>query len=172
MAKQTESVLQRTIVQALRKGGRGYYWRVRNGATFDPTRGIFRSNTAEKGIPDICGYREDGKSVFIECKYLEKVENRKKLTFKVKISEEQKEFLYRAYKSGCLAGVAYNLEDAIAIVENDYERYPRHPRTFCFLSDSERELYEVEYRKRKAAHAALNNDPLQRILWASGPKSQ
>lgn len=170
--KQKESTLQRSIISSLNQMAGGYYFRIRNGSTFDPKIGRFRANVAEPGIPDICGFTKSGKAAFIEVKFVEKIENKKKLVCKIKITQEQKDFLYRAYKAGCLAGVAFNLSDAIAIVANDQELYPRHPRTFSFLPEEDQLAYAERYKEEKAKFTELNKDPLAKILWASKPQSQ
>lgn len=136
--KQKESALQRLIVSSLITCGYGHFFRIRNGATFDPVAKIFRANTAEKGIPDIIGFlKGSGQAVFIEVKFQETIENRKKITHKVKISDEQKAFLRNAHLMGCRAGIAFTMDDALAIVTQDYDAYPRHPRTWAFLDDEE-----------------------------------
>lgn len=162
--KQRESTLQRQILQALNSLRFGYFFRIRNGATFDPRAGVFRANTAEKGIPDLMGWHFGGKMVLIEVKYIEKVENRKKLIFNVRLSDEQKEFLRKAHADGCLSGVAFNLEDAIAIVKDNPHLYPRHPRTYSFLAKEEKEKYAQIYKEKRAALSVEKRDPLTRDI--------
>lgn len=162
--KQEESTLQRLIVESLKAANFGYFFRIRNGATFDPTQGVFRSNVAEKGIVDILGWTTHPLPVAIECKYIQTIEQKKKLTHKVYISEEQKEFLRKCHNAGGRAGVAFTLEDAWAIVCNNPEMHPRHPRTWAFLSKEEIEQKALEYKTLKANLALRNKDVLNRIL--------
>lgn len=161
---QRESTLQRQIIKDLHRAGAGHFYRIRNGATFDPKIGKFRSNTAEPGIPDICGYTKAGQAVFIECKFIEKVEEREKLVFPIKITEEQKDFLFRAHKAGCRAGVAFTVEDALAIALDSYV-YPRHPRTYLFLPSKSVEEYAERYAAHKKALAEERKDPLTRDIF-------
>ncbi len=170
--KQRETLLQKAIIESLNYSGIGYFYRIKNLGTFDPKIGRFRSNTTDKGIPDICGFLKSARAVYIEVKFIEKIENRKKIVSKIKITQEQKDFLYRAYKSGCFAGVAFNIEDAIAIAKNDPEIHPRHPRTYQFLPDDELNVIVEKYKVEKAKFTELNKDPLAKILWASKPQSQ
>lgn len=172
MAKRSEAILQKAIIESLNYSQIGFFWKIRNGSTWDPTIKRFRANTATPGIPDICGYLKSGRSVFVECKYVEKIESRKKIISAIKITREQKDFLYRAYKSGCFAGVAFTLEDAIAIAKNDPEIHPRHPRTYQFLPDDELAVIVSKYAEEKKAFTEKNKDPLAKILWASKPQSQ
>lgn len=153
--KQKESILQRDIVKALLVSKVGYFFRIRNGATFDPRAGIHRANTAEKGIPDILGLTDKGRFVAIEVKYLEKVEDRKKITFVVKLRDEQKSFLQRVESLGGVAGVAYTVQDSIDIIQDKPLIYPRHPRTYGHKEKEWRARYEVDYRRRKKALVLL-----------------
>ena len=167
---QKETIDQKAFVQALNLKFRdGFFYRVKNMGTYDAVRGFYRKNAELVAIPDICGYRSHklagnggrlAQNVFIECKHVQKVEQKRKLCFKVKISNEQKDFLSSAYKSGCLAGVAFTLDDAISIAANDSIRHPRHPRTWCFLAGQEQEEKAEIWKKERAAKAALNQDPL------------
>lgn len=149
--KQKESILQRDIVKALIVSQIGYFFRIRNGATFDPRAGVHRANTAEKGIPDIIGLTAQGRFVAIEVKYLEKVEDRKKITFVVKLRDEQKSFLERVESLSGVAGVAYTVQDAIDIVQDNPLLYPRHPRTYGHKTKEWRSSYEEDYHRRKKA---------------------
>ena len=166
---QQESRDQRMFVEALNLKFRdGFFYRVKNMGTYDAARGFYRKNAELVAIPDICGYRSlvmvhalgVARPVYIECKHVQGVDLKKKLCFKVKISDAQKDFLSSAYKSGCIAGVAFTLDDAIAIAANDPKRHPRHPRTWCFLTEQEQEEKAEAWKKERAALEALNQDPL------------
>lgn len=151
--------------------------------TFDPIRKVYRKDYGQAlvAIPDICGYRKPYFSailansggqpltkaipVYIEVKNVKGVEKKRKLVFKCKITDQQKEFLLRAHRSGCLAGVAFTLEDALAIAHDDPVRYPRHPRTYLFLDLDEngrRELADrvAEYEAAKKALSRMKQDPV------------
>lgn len=157
---QRESQDQKAWVKALNlKFQLGFFYRVKNMGTFDPVRGFFRKNQELVCIPDICGDMP-GCAVYIECKYVQGVEKKKKLCFKAKISDGQKDFLYRAHKRGCRAGVAFTLDDAIAIAASDPKRHPRHPRTWCFLPPAEQEAKAEAWKAERAALSKLKNDPL------------
>lgn len=172
IARQKETILQKAVIESLNISGIGFFFRIKNGATFDPKIKRFRANVGTPGIPDICGFLKSGRAVYIEMKHVEKIESRKKIISAIKITQEQKDFLYRAYKSGCFAGVAFNLEDAIAIAKNDPEIHPRHPRTYQFLPDDELAVIVSKYAEEKKAFTEKNKDPLAKILWASKPQSQ
>jgi hypothetical protein len=159
--KQAESAVQRQIVSSLIAAGFGYFFRIRNGATFDPTLRIFRSNVAEKGIVDILGWTTHPLPVAIEVKFVQLIEQKKKITHKVAISPEQKEFLLKCHLAGGRAGIAYTVEDAIGIVTNNPDEYPRHPRTWAFLPKEEIEVKAAEYIEQKKILVERNKDPLK-----------
>lgn len=160
--KQNETANVRVWVRALNQLGVGKFWRVKNTGTWDPVRQIFRKDLTTEfvAIPDICGYLKSGRSVFIEAKYKEGVEKVKKLIFSVQITEDQKHFLREAHKNNCFAGVAFTLDDCIAIVRNDPTRYVRHPRTWMFLPEPEHAGIIEKYTKEKRALSALRQDPV------------
>lgn len=162
--KQKESALQRLIVSSLNAGGYGYFFRIRNGATYDPRIGRFRVNTAEKGIVDLLGWTTHPLPVTIEVKYFETIEKKKKISHVVLVSEEQKEFLYRSYKAGNRSGIAFTVDDAIAIVTNNHELWPRHPRTWRFLPEEEYVEKVALYLKYKKEKTITSRDPLRKIL--------
>lgn len=163
--KQKESSLQRDIKEVLTRSNLCFISRIRNGATFDPKIKRFRSNTAEPGIPDLLGFRKGtGQAIFIEVKYQDKIENRKRLVCKVRITEDQKVYLKRAHENGCLAGIAFTIDDALAIVHNDPGLYPRHPRTYGFMSDEWLEAYAVEYKEQKRIVSLEKQDPVLNLL--------
>lgn len=143
--------------------GVGFFWRVKNTGTWDP-RGFFRKDATTEfvAVPDICGYRARSPllGVYIEAKFRDRVENCKKLIFSVKISEDQKKFLRNAHKAGHLAGVAFTLDDAIAIAMNDPKRYVRHPRTYLFMPEEEHEGIIERYKAEKKALSLLKQDPV------------
>ncbi len=160
--RQLETVNVRAWVKALNQLGTGFFWRVKNTGTWDPTRKIFRKDLSTDfvAIPDICGYLKSGRAVFIEAKYVDKVEKKQKLIFAVKISDDQKRFLYQAHATNCFAGVAFSLDDCIAIVRNDPTRYVRHPRTYLFLPEGEHAQVIERYKAEKKALSALKQDPV------------
>lgn len=161
--RQTETANVRAWVKALNQLGVGFFWRVKNTGTWDPTRGFFRKDLSKDfvAIPDICGYlKKDGTAVFIEAKYIEGVEKKKKLIFSVKITNDQKRFLHGAHQAACLSGVAFTLDDCIAIVRNDPTRYVRHPRTYLFMPEEMHEKIIDRYKDEKKALSALRQDPV------------
>jgi ABC-type proline/glycine betaine transport system substrate-binding protein len=168
--KQAESTLQRQIVDSLKAAGFGYFFRIRNGATYDPVAKIFRSNVAEKGIVDILGWTTHPLPVAIECKYIQFPDKKQKITHKVNISDEQKDFLLKCHSVGGRAGIAYTLEDAWAIVCNNPEMHPRHPRTYAFLSKEEIEVKAQEYVKLKSQLALNNKDIIYRMEARNKPE--
>lgn len=168
--KQKESILQRDIIKALHVSGIGYFFRIRNGATFDPRAGIHRANTAEKGIPDIIGITTAGRFVAIEVKYLEKLENKKKLTFTVKISDEQKDFLEKIERLSGLSGIAFSIEDALNIARDNQILSPRHPRTYGHKTKEWRAAYEEKYKAAKAKLVAARKDPVNKMLEMVNPE--
>lgn len=162
--KQLETADARAGVQALNKLGVGFFYRVKNMGTYDPVRGFFRKDLSKDfvAIPDVCGYRTKPPllGVYIEWKHVHGLDKKRKLIFKVKITDKQKEFLYGAHRAGHLAGVAFNLDDAIAIAMNDPARFVRHPRTYLFLPDSEHEIVIARYHEQKKALSKLKQDPV------------
>ena len=83
----------------------GLYWagEYQDGIVINP-RAV---KVAIKGHPDLAGYRRrDGKAIYIEVK-----------TGKGKPTPAQKNFIKVAQGSGCLAGVAWSVEDAREIVK-------------------------------------------------------
>lgn len=162
--KQKETILQKEMVETLNKLGRGYFFRVRNGATFDPRAGIFRSNTTVKGIPDIIGYTNKGKIVLIEVKYVESYVTGKKTKNTSIISRDQKEFLTNAYDSNCIVGIAYTIEDAIEILQDDPAYNVRKLRTYNFLPRHRKSEKEKELKELKPIAAANRADPLYRMV--------
>lgn len=73
----TQAIIQLLTLHGFRA------WRQNNAAIYDPTRQVFRANSAEKGISDILGYhRRSGLFCAVEVK-----------TGSDKLSPEQAEFL-------------------------------------------------------------------------------
>jgi hypothetical protein len=170
--KQRESADQRAFVKALNLMRLGFFYRVKNMGTFDAARGFYRKHSDTVAIPDICGYTKAGTGVFIECKYVAKVEQKKELLFKAKISQEQKDFLLGAHRAGCRSGIAFTLDDAIAIAACDPMRYPRHPRTYLFLPEAEQEAHAAKYIEERRALALKNKDPLARDIHLAIPREE
>lgn len=170
--RQQETVDQKEYIRRLNDAGMGFFYRIRSAGTYDPVRKTFRRNSELVGIPDIVGFTSQDRNgvcvpVYIEVKRVQKIEQRKKLIFKVKTTLEQNEFLLRAYRAGCRSGVAFNYHDCVCIAAADPTRYPRHPRTLCFLPKDELEKYAEHYAELKRIHAENASDPLVRnILWA------
>lgn len=77
-------------------------WRNNNQAVFDPTRKCFRklAKGCIHGVPDIAGYFQDGKALFVECKKPGG-----------KASPDQKIFLEKAIKAGCFATCVDNANE-------------------------------------------------------------
>jgi len=117
---------------------------------------------AEKGIPDIIGYTKNANPCFIEVKFQETLETKRKLCFAVHISKEQKDWLLTTHRMGCRAGVAFTVDDAIGIITNNWEYHPRHPRTFCFLPKEEQLEMKKKYLEFKAAKTLREKDPTTR----------
>ena len=162
--RQAETLNQKAFIKHLNENGYGFFFRIKTTGTYDPKRGFFRKNNELVGLPDIHGYTFKPQPAYIEVKRVVRVEKRKKLIFKVQITDEQKDFLLKAFRAGCLAGVAFNLYDCISIVADNGSKYPRHPRTFCFLPREEWEEYAHKYASDKAIHAAIQADPVRRLL--------
>lgn len=164
--KQEESILQKEICSVLRAQNIAMLFRVRNGATFDTRAGIFRSNVSEKGIPDVIGHRiGDCKAVYIEVKFIRTKRGKtgKMVEVKGQISNDQKDFLSSRNESGALVGIAYNLWDAVCIIRDNPEYYPRHPRTFGFVKDKQWiKEYKEKYKELVSALAEKKKDPLFR----------
>lgn len=170
--RQQESLNQKEYVRRLNAHNLGFFYRVKNMGTFDPTRGFFRKNQELVSVPDICGASIQNTKggpvpVYIEVKLVHQIEKRKKLLFKVKITDGQCDFLLKMHRLGCRAGVAFNYYDAICIASGDGTRYPRHPRTFCFLPKDELEEYAAHYAELKRRHAENASDPvIKEVIWA------
>lgn len=152
----------RAWVKALNQLRVGFFWRVKNTGTYDPVRKTFRKDLSTDfvAIPDICGYLHSGRAVFIEAKYAADLDKKRKLIFKVKTTDKQKEFLLNAHSNNCRVGFAFTLEDCIAIVRNDPTRYVRHPRTYAFMPETAWPLIISDYEAQKKALSALRQDPV------------
>jgi hypothetical protein len=85
-----------------------FAWHARNGATYDPRKGIYRRNTSVKGIADIIGILHGGRFLAIEVK-----------TPKGKVSPHQHDFLLEINYRGGLGIVARSLDDVINAL-NEY----------------------------------------------------
>lgn len=83
-------------------------FRVNTGSVKTATGYLFSTGTPA-GFPDICGYRRSaGKAVYIEAKVLPN-----------KPTDNQTAFIEKAKSAGCLAGVCYSAEDAVAVILGD-----------------------------------------------------
>lgn len=79
--------------------------RINTGTGRTPDGRVFRTGTP-KGYPDISGNRRsDGKAVYIEVKVKPN-----------KPTPEQAEYIRQRREEGCLAGVCYSVEDALAVI--------------------------------------------------------
>lgn len=80
-------------------------FRVNTGSVKTATGYLFSTGTPA-GFPDICGYRRsDGKAVYIEAKVKPNGP-----------TDKQTAFIEKARSAGCLAGVCYSAEDALAVI--------------------------------------------------------
>jgi len=79
-----------------------YAWKNKNIPTYDPRTKAFRrlGKYEIRGVSDILGIMQDGRSLAIECK-----------TGYNKASEVQKEFIANIKKNGGIAFVAYGIDD-------------------------------------------------------------
>lgn len=111
MSRNTETNLQLRIMVALSETcvlfriPAGMYWAgsFHDGIIVNP-RAV---RVAVPGFPDLTGYRRsDGRAVYIEVK-----------TKQGRITKEQKQFIDVAKQSGCLAGIARSIQDAMEIVK-------------------------------------------------------
>ncbi len=83
-------------------------FRINTGSVKTATGYLFSTGTPA-GFPDICGYRRsDAKMIFIEAK----VEPNKP-------TDKQTAFIEKAKSAGCLAGVCYSVEEALAIIRGE-----------------------------------------------------
>ncbi|MDO5742481.1 MAG: VRR-NUC domain-containing protein [Vagococcus sp.] len=106
----TEQTLQKEIISIIRRFY-GYCWRA-NAGTFKSFDGKRIVHGLPKGFPDIFGYRyKDGRLFFIE------VKNPKG----GRIRPEQKEFARNCVDHNVLHGYADSIDDAIKIVQGEYE---------------------------------------------------
>ena len=104
--KETANELTKALVKWLNLNG-WVVWRQNNAAIYDKKREVYRKNSVgRKGVPDIVGYRKrDGVATFVEVK-----------VGKDRLSDEQRYFIDQAKRSGCVAIVAKNLDDAIEVL--------------------------------------------------------
>lgn len=158
------------FVRALNQVGLGFFYRVKNMGTYDAKKGTYRKDYGAGlvAIPDICGFTKAGRAAFIEVKYIEGVEKKQKPVFSCKITDLQKEFLLRAHRSGAIAGVAFNLEDALSIAHDDELRYPRHPRTWLFLPEAELNPLADAWLEKRKALSRLKQDPVASVVVLGG----
>ena len=82
-----------------------FAFRVRNGGTYDPTKKIWRLNTACRGISDIIGILPRGKFMALEVK-----------TATGRVSEHQRDFLDMVAESGGFGAVIRSMEDLERLV--------------------------------------------------------
>jgi hypothetical protein len=96
---QPERLVQNKLINYLKVRGH-FVFTVRNGATYDPTRKIYRSNTSTKGVSDIIGITASGQFLAIEVK-----------TKTGRPTKEQLQFLSEIEARGGLAFIARSLDD-------------------------------------------------------------
>ena len=77
-------------------------FRMNTGMAMLPGRGgkLQPVRFGKKGLPDICGYMNDGRALFVECK-----------STIGRLRPEQVAFLERAERAGCVVVVARSIED-------------------------------------------------------------
>ena len=114
----TESELQKRIMVAVSpevaifRTPAGQYYQGKLLRT--PEYGLVLTNlrtvkVLHEGFSDLAGFRRsDGRAVLIEVK-----------TKRGRVSKEQESFIEIAQRSGCLAGIARSVEDALEIVEGN-----------------------------------------------------
>ena len=106
----TENELQKRIMVAVsehaaifRSPAGMYYQGKRRGDTLTHLRAV---KVLTEGFPDLVGWRRaDGRMVLIEVK-----------TAKGRATDKQLKFIETAKRSGCLAGIARSVEEAIQII--------------------------------------------------------
>lgn len=80
-------------------------FRINTGSVKTATGYLFSTGTPA-GFPDIAGYRRsDGRAVYIEAKVAPN-----------KPTDKQEKFIEKATAAGCLAGVCYSAEEALAVI--------------------------------------------------------
>ncbi len=107
MAVKVKSAAESMLVNDVIRAGWKYAELTRvNTGNVKTDKGYRFSTGTPKGFPDISGYRrKDGRAVYIECK----VEPNKP-------TPEQVQFIEKAKKAGCLAGVCYSVREALAVI--------------------------------------------------------
>ena len=75
-------------------------------------------NCLPKGHPDIAGFTLHGRALFIEVKAPERLDHKTNLQDRPagRPDKDQLAFLDRAARAGCICGVAWSAQDALAIV--------------------------------------------------------
>lgn len=98
--KSNANTLTQLTIKALSL--KGYKcWRQNNGATYDPTRKVFRAGSSTKGIPDVIGFHlKTGRFAAAEIKF-----------GKDRLTPEQKQFLKDVEESGGLSLVIRSSDD-------------------------------------------------------------
>lgn len=89
-----------------------------------------RVGSGGKGLPDICGYLRNGTALFVECKAPEWREivggnyGQRKRSLQArpagKLKPEQREFLEKAHRAGCAAGVVWHVKDLAMILPEPF----------------------------------------------------
>ena len=148
--RQPETALQKFIIEHINKSNLGcYVFRCKNTGTYDPTIGIFRKGSTDKGIPDIIGTAKNGRSIYIEVKVTPKSGNCVPSMIKI----EQKTFLTRMKSLGAIVGVAWDYSDAFDIIADNEEMYKRKQRTF---------YYDLNMEFKNAKRKTKERDPIKR----------
>jgi hypothetical protein len=100
--RQPEAEVQRAV-KAVLEGMGCFVWDVRNGATYDPVRKIYRANSSFKGVPDLCGMTRTGRFIGVEVK-----------TATGRLTTHQRAFLEKIRSKGGISFVARSVDDVLA----------------------------------------------------------
>ena len=109
---QPEYLIEKEILSYLRIKGI-FCFKVRNGATYDPKRKVYRKGTTLKGIADIFALLPDGKACWIEVK-----------TPTGRATKDQKLFLDRINKSRGIGFIARSVDDVNKHLHQYYDFNP------------------------------------------------
>jgi len=107
-----EKEVERTILEYLNSSKLGFFFKINTGGIWDAKRQVFRKPHSKfiiKGVSDILGILNDGRMVAIEVK--------RKQT-KNQATEDQLRFLHVIEMHGGVSGVAWDVESAVAIIQN------------------------------------------------------
>lgn len=110
MAEKIKSAKESRLVSDVIAAGWKEAWLTRvNTGTVKKEDGRWFKTGTPKGYPDISGNRRsDGAAIYIECKVKPN-----------KPTPEQAEFIRQRREEGCLSGVCYSVEEALAIIRGE-----------------------------------------------------